>query len=473
MNFIQRNRTIILWSILLAMPVSTVGFALMKLAYPHGGFVGLFGWLLTLPFSLGHFLLAKLFAVPKSIFWEVGFVFEACGIFLAFRAIAALRRRMTKRTREPKPVGMARYVVFAAVLLVFNFFAGRELEGLAADFEDFPDVPTKFVPGQIKQAKNDLLPDGKIDFVQMAFARGKLYVASMIGVIEIEGTTVSAIYRWHKHVPRIDNVWAGPGRSSLWIMHRMNDALTLLDDAGWHNMELPVPKDGYYSRGDMMHGFRSAATDTGFWMAGGPYLWSWEGKPAAWVQVPLPAIDNRGIVFGLHSGHKRPVVAQGEDSFFDECKGVVLLQRAPDRSWAEVRLSETCVKDLTGSDTVSYFRNKKGDLFRFQNGKEEKLEAPGKVVAMTMASESSLLAAIEDAGIFRFDGKWTKLFDYPFAKDIGEQFIKLAAHDGRIALATSRSSHMKPGRSDQWVETGADALWVSDGERLVKIEVPD
>ena len=471
MEFLRRNRAIILWSILLAMPVATAGLWLMKLMWPHGGFIALFGGLLTLPMSLGLFAISKVAVIPSAIRWEIGFVMQACGIFLLLLAIATIRRRR-KGSQPSRPIGAVGYTVFAVLLLALNLGAGRVLEDLSADFEDFPAVPTKFVVGQIIQAKNDLPPDGKIDFAQLAFARGKLYVASMIGVIEIDGTRVEAIYRWQKNVSRVDNVWPGPAGRSLWIQHRVNNSLTLLDDAGWHNMQLPDPKDGYYSRGDMLRGSRAAATESGFWFALGKYLWSWEGDPAKWVAVPLPPGDTLHAVLGLHAGQKDPIVALGDD-FLGDCKSIALLRKAIDRSWTQIAINQNCVKDLIGTEAVSYFRSKENEIFQVRNGVYEKLTAPGSVSAMTMDAGNALLAVVEEMGIYRYDGKWKKVYDLPYSKNVGEQFVNLTAHEGRIAIATSRSSHMKPGRSDQRIETGADALWVSDQGKLVRIEIPD
>src|SRR5262245_43484311 len=127
MEFVRRNRLIILWSILLAMPVVTAGFWLMKLAWPHGGFIALFGWLLILPMSLGLFGISNVSEIPTSIRWEVGFAMQACGIFLLLLAIAAVRRRR-KSSQSPGPMGAVGYTVFATLLLALNLGAGRVLE---------------------------------------------------------------------------------------------------------------------------------------------------------------------------------------------------------------------------------------------------------------------------------------------------------------------------------------------------------
>jgi hypothetical protein len=65
-------------------------------------------------------------------------------------------------------------------------------------------------------------------------------------------------------------------------------ALLRLDETGWHLNALPVPPNGYYSRGDMLEGFRGSSDASGFRLIGGGYVWVWN-PPARWVLETSPS----------------------------------------------------------------------------------------------------------------------------------------------------------------------------------------
>ena len=64
-----------------------------------------------------------------------------------------------------------------------------------------------------------------------------------------------------------------------------------------------------------------------------------------------------------------------------------------------------------------------------------------------------------------------KLVDDPYTASEGEHWAHLSENRGRIAFATSSVPYFKPGADYHIYYSGTDALWVSNGNRLVRIEL--
>lgn len=437
-----------------AIPAVVVGFWLMRLFPYHPGMTAAVGWVILVPAGL---VASLLHGFPFTVAWIFGVLAEAITIFVFLGAWVFLRRK-----RARKPYSLKRRIALLS-LVPINLLLAYVLAGYLDEMRPPLAVPTKLVPGAIKSAKEKLPRGMPVDFDYVTFARGKLYVASVIGLIEVDGTKLSAVYRWHTE-SRVDGVWSGPKGQSLWLQQAVSSDLSVLDDQGWRNVTLPTPERGY-TRGDMLNGIKIAANDNDLWLSGGSMLWKWVVSRAVWEPVSLHGMRSEYESVEVYGSAGGPLVVKGANQMFGNADGVALLKPSADGSWTEIKLTECCVKDLTIVGDRTYFRSKKGALFYVSGEKLEAISAPGRVEAIS-ADRGKLIASIADVGIFSFDGDWKKLFDAPYPSGTEESWAHLAAHDGAIALSITQLSSSTS-------KVRKDGLWVSDGQKMVKVEVPD
>lgn len=457
MSLAARLRGPLLWSLALALPVTMLGVWLMKLTPYSPGMIAKAGWFLSAPAGLTAYALK---GIGWGAAWMLGMVVQAAALFVIFAGIALLRRV------APRPVSVYRHAAIAVAVIAVNAFFANALQRLIEESQPMQAAPTRLVPGEFKRAKATAYR-GRVDFARLAFARDRLYVASSIGLMEVQGSAVSAVYRWHPVRSRVDEVWRGPAGRSLWIQHQMTGDLGRLDDAGWHNVKLPVPPRGY-TRGDFLGGFKAAANDKDFWLAGGSTVWLWQPQGAAWQALALPPGRSEFEAVQVQGGPQGPIVVRGAGELFGGCKDAKVLVGRADGTWTEYGFGDLCTRDFVVLGDAIYVRRGDGRLTRNRAGVMQDLMAPGRVEAITRSSDDRLIVSVTDGGIFVFGtGTWQKLFDAPYPKGVGEQWVQLAEHDGKVALATVQ----KPLSGDGY--SGVDGLWISSGAEMVRVTLPD
>jgi hypothetical protein len=435
----------------LALPVAALGLWLVNLFPYHPGFLAIIGWIILLPIGT---VIGSLQGLSYVLSSSIGLLAEATVIFLFLATwVMITRKQNVKQYSSRRRLGTISALVVVNILVI---------PSLISHFEEMRpplETPEVMLPGEIIGEK-DKTRSKTVDFGKIAFARGRLFIASGIGLIEVEGSEVSAVYRWHVN-SRIDGVWKGPYGQSLWIQQRVTNNLSTLDEKGWKNIELPVPQRGY-TRGDMLQGINIAASGSDSWLSGGSSLWKWDTSKSVWENFQIPGMESVYESVKVYGAKGQPLVARGANGMFDSKKSAALLKRTKDGKWVEALVDECCFKDLTEVGDKLYFRNKKGELISISNGKTEVISAPGRVEAITTDGEQ-LILSINDIGIFSFNGEWKKLFNNHYSFGSVDQRVYLSAHDGRIAVSISKYS-------DTLSRYG---LWVSVGNELVKVEVPD
>ena len=444
-----------LLSLGLAIPAVVLGLWLMRLFPYHPGLTYLVGWFVALP---AGGVASALESLPFAIAWAVGLLAQAMAVFVVLSAWVAITRN-----REARPRSRRRRAATVLAFLIANVFLTIALLGYLEEIRPPRATPARFVPGEFAALKSKLPEDRPVDFGHVAFARGKLFVASNVGLIEVDGSKVTAIYRWHA-ISRIDAVWAGPGGQSLWVQHAVTNDLSRLDDAGWRNVALPTPERGY-TRGDMLRGFNLATAGADLWLSGGSSLWQWKPDKASWETVPVPDMKSGFESLEVYGSAQQPLLVRGANELFGSETGAVLLRRDDAGGWSETQLPGCCVKDLTALADAIYFRGKKGSLIRIAGEKPETITAPGRVEAIG-AANGQLIVSVSGVGVFSFAGAWKRIFDAPIARSTDESWAHLATHGDVVAISIDSLSKSKQ-------DPASAGLWISVGPQLVRIEVPD
>jgi len=437
----------------LAIPLTVLGFWLLNLFPFHPGVIAMIGWIIIYPigvvirsFSESSYILAS----------SLGLIAEAVALFLILAAWVFLTKN--KEVESPsrnKKIGVISFLVVLNILLV------PALVGYFKEMRPPLEIPEKILPGKIKTMTSNFIGKTTVDYGQLAFARGKLYVASNIGLIELEGTKVTAVYRWHVH-SRIDGVWSGPRSQSLWLQQAVSNSLSTFDDSGWRNIELPKSDRGF-TRGDMLRGFNITPVGDDLWFSGGPNAWKWNAKNTTWELFTVPGKRTSYEPVQVYAVSGNLVIIRGANELFGSKANAVLMERTAEDNWNETELQECCVKNLTPIGTDIYFRNKSKELIKISNGKKEIIPSPGKIEALTSMGSDKLIASISDDGVYEYKNKWVKLFDAPYPTGVGDRSVHITANDESIALAVSYYAGDK----------NNNGLWVFSGSKLVKVVLPD
>src|SRR5262249_49064298 len=125
----------------------------------------------------------------------------------------------------------------------------------------------------------------------LAFDGDRLFVTTNIGLIELQGTAIKSLYSWYPSDDVVEGPWLDQTSKSLWIQHAHDGGLPRLDEAGWPLVALPPPPNGsYYTRGDMVEGFRGVPDATGLRLiGGGGHVWIWN-PPDRWIMEASPSV---------------------------------------------------------------------------------------------------------------------------------------------------------------------------------------
>jgi len=303
------------------------------------------------------------------------------------------------------------------------------------------------------------LPDyAQFSLTGVAFYGGRLYVATNIGLIELQGTTLRSLHKWYSDDDVVEGPWVDKTSKSLWIQRVHDGALLRLDETGWHRIALPAPPNGYYSRGDVLEGFRGVSDAGGFRLIGGGYVWVWN-PPDHWILETSPPAPEFGAPVGVGFLHGREIRVMR----FGICPvrpcDYAFYWRDRDGWSASRKLPVGEVRQVLGTADGIFARGDKGELVRLDDNGAVVLETPGKCEAIARTSADKLMASFFGAGIFTFSQeRWAKALDYPYGSSEGEHWAHLAEENGVVAYATTP------------MHSGSTALWVSESGEWVRID---
>ncbi|MBR1091359.1 hypothetical protein JQ621_28210 [Bradyrhizobium manausense] len=311
------------------------------------------------------------------------------------------------------------------------------------------------------------LPDyAHFGFSGVAFDAGQLYVATNIGLIELQGTSIKSLHTWYPGDDVVEGPWAD--ETSLWIQHAHDGVLQRLDGTGWHRVALPAPPNGYYSRGDMAEGFRAISDATGLRLIGADHVWAWN-SPDQWSMESSPAAPQYSGSVGVAFFRGREVRIMRLGFCIggpDPCDYAFYWRKG--NGWSEGRtLPLARLRQVLGTADGIFARGGKGGLVRLDDEGAVVLETPGQCEAIARTSADKLIASFVGAGVFALGPKgWTKVLDSPYGPSEGEHWAHLAENDGVIAYATTTMS-----ASYGKQEAGTTALWIAEAGNWARIDI--
>jgi hypothetical protein len=353
-----------------------------------------------------------------------------------------------------------RIIALFALVLVFGCSDGSP--ALA------PAEPKTLAPGEVSKIAAALPSYAHFSVSGVAFLGDRLFVATNIGLIEVQDRAVKALYRWYDKFNVISGPWSDVKRGALWA-HRADDGYFVRRDKnGWQRIDLPKPPKGYYSRGDMLQGFVGVSDTDSFRLIGAGAVWQW-GTSGEWVLDPAPPAEKFSAVvaFGRAGTRTVNIVRKGICAL-RPCNYLAYWRE--NERWLEpVTIPTGQTRDTISSKDGVFLRGGGGELFRLDVTAAILLKTPGPCEAITLTSDGKLLASFRGAGIYEFSSGWIKLLDDPYTQTEGEHWAYLAESNGSVALGTASVPHLKPGTDNQWSYSGTDALWVSQDKKLVRV----
>jgi len=301
---------------------------------------------------------------------------------------------------------------------------------------------------------------------------GKLFATTNVGLLEFDAENLKTFYQWYDDFNALSGPWKDVVNRSIWVS-RDNDGRLLRLDAqrNWTLFDLPAPPRGYYSRGDLLEGFSIAPGDSEPRLIGAGSVWKLERK-VSWKLLPPPPAPEQSSIRGYArlSDAELILVRKG---FCLRSSCSIEAHRFASETWQQpISLPVGSVVQTAQVGELTYVRSSEGELVEIAGNVAGLIPTPGKCEAIAVTSSGRLLASFRDHGVFEHDGStWTKKFDAPYPRFDGEHWVFLAEEAGSVALATASVSHLKPGTTREWFQTGVDALWVNQGGNFRPIEL--
>ena len=304
----------------------------------------------------------------------------------------------------------------------------------------------------------------------LAFLSNRLFVATNIGLLEVQGREVKQFYRWYDKYNVISGPWSDEPRDGVWV-HREDDGYFVrLDHNGWNRIDLPKPPKGYYTRGDFLEGFVGISDKSHFYLIGAGNVWQWSDA-GGWLIEPQPSAEKFSDVVGFADfGTLQLYIVRSGACALPPCNYAAYWYDAG--QWhAPLRVPISRVSQVVAVSQGAFVRGSNGELLGIDVKTVTLMDIPGPCEAITRTSDGKLLASFRGSGIFVLDKGWLKLLDDPYNASEGEHWAYLSENNGVIAFATTSVPQLKQGTDNQWYFSGTDALWVSENKKLARVKL--
>ncbi len=307
----------------------------------------------------------------------------------------------------------------------------------------------------------------------LTFYHEKLFVSSNHGLLEIQAGTLNCVYRWRAN-DNIGGPWRDLVNDALWLVHEEPFALTRHDGQGWHQVSVPTPRKGYYSRDDLLRGFRGYSGKNHFWLVGANTAWTWNVRKNSWDVEKLPAVPSMSVIIGVVLLSRGPLYvveeAQETQSLSTFRKRYVAYHAPP--AWRRTPLGEFAyIEEMVVVGDVVYLRSSDYKLVRVTGPKAEVVQTMGPCEAICATGAGTLLVSLRGKGIYVLQGEsWAKRFPYPHPGEEGEYETFLAQGDSAVAFGRTPSVVYRFGR---FIQNGGPLLWVSEAGVLKPVSLEE
>jgi hypothetical protein len=312
----------------------------------------------------------------------------------------------------------------------------------------------------------------------LAFFKGKLYVSTNLGLLEIESGNISKLYRFQRRYSVVSGPWPDAADKLLWVEDEQTAGLASFDGVKWTRVPMP---SGLSPNPGSLPQFTGNAE--GFWAVVGGNVWRWDSARAAGApeNIPKPASPGEGVIGVMPLGGQLlfierhellPFLVRPNEEFKSDT--VVVL----DGSWREVRSKpglRFMVDSSTVADDAGYICTTTGDLLRVTTEQVTKLDTPGECEALASVS-GKLVAGFRRKGIYEYQGdKWYLRAAHPYPSGEGKYWSHLAGDGAQLSYAITGKPVVdrtaSSGRDMKFTRTAPRALWVLLGPEFQQVIV--
>lgn len=310
-------------------------------------------------------------------------------------------------------------------------------------------------------------------FSGAAFFQNRLYVSCNLGLVVVSDDGKIELLQWRTHDSVIEGPWLDRASGVLWAQQAADSSLIRFDGKKWDIVPMPSPPKGYFSRGDVLSGFRGVSSDESFWMVGGGFVWRWNSEKRAWKLEPNPPMPNGSDIRAFLPGQDQLIyfVRLGPDIDFGGSGLNTAAIFAWRGEWHEFSTADLHVKQYVRSDAGAYILTEEGGLYEVSHDKPIQVEGPGLCEAIGRTSTGGLLASFANHGVFlRVDESWTLKARIPCPPHEGEHWAHLAEDSGRMVLVTAPVPQLVD-PPDKFVNSGTAGIWISEGGDFKRLQI--
>jgi hypothetical protein len=350
--------------------------------------------------------------------------------------------------------------------------------------------PTIVQGDEFPQLLKPLPPTAAFDYSGVSFFQGKLFATTNIGLLEIDGSDVTRVFRVQRKYSVVSGPWVDSANQLLWILDDQTHELLSFDGQNWRRMKMPTPEKGYYSRGDALEGIRAVDDGESLWFHSGGSAWRWNSARQEWQAVPGPAqvlsveagqepigvlpLGDQALWILRHEGLSF-LVKENEDYKSD----TIVILAGEQRQVPNNTGLRFFVENWVAVDKRGYVCTRKGDLLEVTSDGISKLEAPGSCEKLARTTTGQLLASFRKEGVFQYErGEWRKRATHPNPTGTGDYWTYLAGDRERVAVAITPKPVIKPPASGvppevpEWTQNAKLGLWVFSGDQTRELRLP-
>ncbi len=409
----------------------------------------------------------------------VSWLFAILGLLaLALIGFTAWLVRTAKRRIGNTAYWLAPIPFFVVLLAGFLFsLAQRPNQG----------PPTTLPAGKLAALINKLPDYASFSYSGLAFYKGKLYIATNLGLLEAEEGRVVRVYRFQNKGSVTSGPWLDRANQLLWVMDDQTNQLLSFDGIVWHRIDLPNPQKGYYSRGDVLEGVRPTSNANGFWLQAGGSAWRWDSSKNRWLLESQPPSNLRSqdenVVIGvlpigsevfLIVRHQRLSFLLNDGEYFASDTIVT-----SDGSWRTVP-NDAGIKFFAENWVVTgesgYVCTRNGLMLKVTPVVITKLDTPSECEALATTESGNLLASFRGKGIYEYSTDWQRRAAHPYPSGNGEYWAYVSGNGEELAFAIDGKpvidKEHSSGTDMKFTRNAPTSLWFTHGKEFQRIEIP-
>jgi hypothetical protein len=339
-------------------------------------------------------------------------------------------------------------------------------------------------PG-VQSLINGLPQNAEFGYSGLAYFQDKLYVATNVGLAELENGNVIRLFQFQKEYSVVSGPWVDQVNQLLWALDDETFELLSFNGKKWRRFPMPSPQNGYYTRGDVLTGVRAALGQRGLVFTAGDGAWEWDVKRVSWSALTFPpgdiSVAHYAALFGVLPLDKNIFLIRHERFPFMLTKQQNFSSDTAvfwNNGWIDVpnRTGLNFFADeWTIADNAAYICTQRKELLQVSLSEISLVNGPGPCETVTTNDVGNLLVSFQKLGIYELTTNgWQRRALPLYPSGAGDYWTHLAAHGDEMAYAIEGKSVVDNEKSEgthmAFTRNAPTHLWVmrsGTGARLV------